>query len=350
MDELIAEAISISAVIICYNEQATITATLDSLKDLTDEIVIVDTGSTDCTVELINQHPAQAKLYFRPWNNDFSAMRNHAISLAGCAWCLIIDADECLAPETRRVLRRTIKEISHADGDALYAPIIDNLDGSQLTNNARIFRKRPSLRYHGKVHEYLDEKNCRIISLPDIKIIHYGYINNVYSEKNKHERNSTLLEQQIDLEPDNLRWRFFALRYLKPDEAEYEKTLQLFGELTLPYPDEWEIYAFNVKSKLIISLLKAHQYQQAWLHAQSLYEYYKDKHTTQLYSLTRYLVARSTFITTAHRCLACFNDAKHLQADKYLTERFNISRYECVMDEMVLFADKYKNGKDIPTP
>ncbi len=346
MDEMTFEHSKISAVMICFNEEKTITSALDSLKGLVDEVIIVDTGSSDNTVKLIAQHPVGAKLYFRPWNNDFSQMRNYAISLASNAWCLVIDADEYVAEETRCIFRSTIQKISQQDRDALYAPLIDNLNGSRLINNARIFRKRPSLRYHGKVHEYLDEEASKIIFLPGIKILHYGYVNNAYEEKNKHTRNKTLLDAQILLEPDNLRWKYFSLRYFKPEDPEYEKILQHFGALSLPYDDEWEVYAYNIKSKLIISLLEKRHFQHALQQAKALYEYYKDKDTCLLYLLANYLSAQNIFLAAVQESLDLLQLFESLHTDEYLTEKLNIDSFQNVLDELAMFMKKSEAASD----
>lgn len=342
MDGMTSETEGISAVMLCCNEQKTIISALDSLHGLVDEIVIVDTGSTDNTVKLILQHPARIKLYFRPWHNDFSAMRNFAISLTSNAWCLVIDADECIAQQTRPVFKETIRQISRGDINALYAPLIDNLDGSRLINNARIFRKRPSLRYHGKVHEYLDEPDSRLICLPEVKLLHYGYINNAWEEKHKHIRNKVLLAEQMLAEPDSLRWKYFALRYLKPCEPEYEAILQHFGALPLPYADSWEVYAFNVKSKLIMYLLDKQAYKHAWQHAKALYQYYKDKNTCLLYLLANYLQARSVFYRKAQISLALLHETEHLHADEYLSEKVNNDDYKNIVAEMARYIQSYE--------
>ncbi|GEM_PF-1167507 len=342
MDGITSQNPGISAVMICFNEQKTISGALDSLHGLVDEIIIVDTGSTDDTVKLISQHRAPVKLYFRPWNNDFSAMRNVAVSLASNAWCLVIDADECIAKETRPVFKETIRKISRGDMNALYAPLIDNLDGSRLINNARIFRKRPSLRYHGKVHEYLDEPHSRLICLPEIKLLHYGYINNAFEEKHKHIRNKALLAEQMLAEPDSLRWKYFALRYLKPCEPEYEAILRHFGALPLPYADSWEVYAFNVKSKFIMYLLERHEYQHALQHAKALYQRYKDKNTCLLYLLANYLQARSVFYRRAQTSLALLHETEHLHADEYLSEKLNPDGYKNILAELAMHTQSHE--------
>lgn len=308
---------------------------------LVDEIIIVDTGSTDDTINLILQHSAKIKLYSYPWNNDFSEVRNYAISLATTEWCLIIDADECIAGQTKSTFSNIIQKINHEDKYGLYAPLIDNLDGSQLKNNARIFRKRSTLRYHGKVHEYLIEaQESKIISLPTIKILHSGYINDAWKLKNKSARNKTLLQQQIVMEPDNLRWKYFLLRYVEPSTPEHEEILQHFGSLPLPYEDDWEVYAFNVKSKLIISLLHRGAYQQAWEHAQTLYGFYTDRDTRLLYLVTNYLNSKNNLIKVAQRSNELFGELHLIQRDTYLSEKLHPDSYQNILNEISSIAVK----------
>src|SRR4030066_1633675 len=85
---------TISVCMIVKNEEKFLAQCLKSVKDATDEIIIVDTGSADKTVEIAQSFGA--KVYHHPWRNSFSEARNHSISYAVCDWILQIDADESL--------------------------------------------------------------------------------------------------------------------------------------------------------------------------------------------------------------------------------------------------------------
>ena len=85
---------SLSACMIVKNEEKFLAQCLNSIKDAVDEIIIVDTGSTDKTVEIAQSFGA--KVYHHPWRNSFSEARNHSLSYATCDWILQIDADEAL--------------------------------------------------------------------------------------------------------------------------------------------------------------------------------------------------------------------------------------------------------------
>src|SRR5579883_1951392 len=89
---------TLSAAIIVKNEERHLPECLSSLAGLVDEIVIVDTGSTDRTREIAAS--AGARIFDFPWMGDFSAARNHALNQVRGDWTLYIDADERVRPES----------------------------------------------------------------------------------------------------------------------------------------------------------------------------------------------------------------------------------------------------------
>ena len=94
---------------IVKNEEAVLKRCLDSIIDLYDELIIVDTGSTDGTMNIASEYTNQ--LYRYTWNGDFSAARNHSISFASCDYIFYLDADEYLSAENHRrfaVLKKAI--------------------------------------------------------------------------------------------------------------------------------------------------------------------------------------------------------------------------------------------------
>ena len=89
----------LSVAMIVKDEEHNIRRALESLKGVADEIVVVDTGSTDRTPEIVREYTD--KLYFHPWKNDFSEARNNSLKYPTCEWVLIFDADEELSEEAR---------------------------------------------------------------------------------------------------------------------------------------------------------------------------------------------------------------------------------------------------------
>ncbi|MGH9426892.1 MAG: glycosyltransferase family 2 protein, partial [Terriglobia bacterium] len=85
----------LSLCMIVKNEQRWLEDCLNSVKELVDEMIIVDTGSRDNTVEIAQRFGA--RLFDHPWSGDFSEARNHSLGSATGDWILVLDADEKLA-------------------------------------------------------------------------------------------------------------------------------------------------------------------------------------------------------------------------------------------------------------
>ena len=149
--------IKLSACVIVKNEEKNLPDWLDCMKAVADEMVVVDTGSTDNTVALAKA--AGAKVYFFKWINDFSAAKNYAIEQATGDWILFLDADETFTDAARRVLRQ---ELERFDKDKNVACLLNRLidvdvdKNNRVFNNSllpRIFRRSPYIRYRGAIHE-----------------------------------------------------------------------------------------------------------------------------------------------------------------------------------------------------
>ena len=100
--------IRISACVITKNEEKNIGRWLENMKKVADEIIVVDTGSTDGTVELARQGGAQ--IFHFAWCDDFSAAKNFAIEKAHGDWILFLDADEYFAPKSLPKVRPIIRK------------------------------------------------------------------------------------------------------------------------------------------------------------------------------------------------------------------------------------------------
>ena len=95
---------TLSVCMIVKDEEETLPICLKSIKDIADEIIVVDTGSKDKTVEVAKSFGA--KVYFFKWINDFSAARNESLKYATSDWLLVLDADEYLLPELKEEIAR----------------------------------------------------------------------------------------------------------------------------------------------------------------------------------------------------------------------------------------------------
>ncbi|MBR1697010.1 MAG: glycosyltransferase family 2 protein, partial [Anaerovibrio sp.] len=195
-------AIKISACVIVKNEAKNMPRWLECMKNVADEIIVVDTGSTDNTVELARNSGAQ--LYYFEWIKDFAAAKNYAIEQATGDWILFLDADETFTPAAQKVLRQEMERF-HRDKSVacLLCRLldIDTDDGDRLFNTSllpRIFRCSPHIRYVGAIHEQLENSqgNKRMVFAQKLEILHTGYSSSIV--RSKTERNLPILLQELE--------------------------------------------------------------------------------------------------------------------------------------------------------
>jgi tetratricopeptide (TPR) repeat protein len=193
--------VTISACMIVKDEEELLPGCLSSIRDWVDEIIIVDTGSTDRTVEIAREYGAD--VYFQEWANDFSAPRNLSLQKAACDWILVIDADEEFVGADVNKLR-TILATTDSQLISVNVENINPRTGETSSGliSVRLFRNSPDFRYEGIVHNQLKYPEG-LVALPvPVTIKHYGY--NLAPEKMRQKlmRSRRLLEKQLEERPD----------------------------------------------------------------------------------------------------------------------------------------------------
>ena len=194
---------NISACYIVKNEEQNIARSIKSLQSDVDEIIVVDTGSTDGTCDIARAYGA--KIYHHQWQNDFSEARNFTIEKAKGKWILFLDADEYFTPETAVNIRQVL-EAADREGKKLLLIQWRNIDadtGKHLVDvyTPRIFRNLPELRYEGRIHEQIRENGGDVtgtIAVPEneLLLIHTGYSSSL--AKSKAGRNLKLLLKEVE--------------------------------------------------------------------------------------------------------------------------------------------------------
>jgi len=231
--------VRLSLCMIVKNEEKNIEKALGWAKSVVYEIIVVDTGSTDKTVEMAKK--MGAKVYHFEWINDFSAARNFAIDNATGNWILIIDADEYFEVADAKKLVLFLKEIqSNPESREKYLGVgcgFYNLDdaGNFTTSGdqLRAFRNLPFLRYTGKIHEKVTIDKDNTVILDGVMAYHTGYSETVMRDKNKIGRNVELLRPELEKNPDDLNLKAYladALR-LKADPKSIKEAEQLFTDV-----------------------------------------------------------------------------------------------------------------------
>jgi tetratricopeptide (TPR) repeat protein len=192
--------LTLSLCMIVKDEQEMLPRSLAAARDAVDEIVVVDTGSSDRSVEIARSFGA--RVIEREWTGSFADARNASFDAATGDWVLYLDADEVLVAEDAPLLReltgRTWRE-------AFYLVETNHTgelgDGTAVTHNAlRLFRNRPEYRFEGRVHEQI--AHCLPHGQPErieptrVRVEHYGYLGVVRDAKEKSRRNIELLRRE----------------------------------------------------------------------------------------------------------------------------------------------------------
>ena len=173
----------ISACVITKNEAENLPRWLASMRVFADEMIVVDTGSTDATVEIARAGGAQ--VFHFDWINDFAAAKNFALDRASGDWVVFPDADEYFTEESAPRVRPLIEEYrqkKNFDGFIVHLVNIDMDTGALLGTTAevqRIFRRAPHIRFVGSIHEYVKnlsgDAGREMVSAPGLVLYHTGY-------------------------------------------------------------------------------------------------------------------------------------------------------------------------------
>ncbi|MDN3513515.1 MAG: tetratricopeptide repeat protein [Candidatus Brocadia sp.] len=240
---------TLSACMIVKNEERFLPQCLNSIKDAVDEIIIVDTGSTDKTVEIAQSFGA--KVYHHLWNNSFSEARNHSLNYATSDWILQIDADEKFEQADIPLLHKLINTDLY---DVVFIAIYSELPGGQAKHYfQRVFR-RGKAHFEGIVHNQLVFEGKTMQS--EIKLYHYGYNLSENEMKNKYKRTGDLLRQQLTENPNNIFVMANLIRNYR-NEYNFDKVIEL-GEKGLNIPiSQADLVSKNQRQRIAIDLAHA---------------------------------------------------------------------------------------------
>ncbi|WP_449246347.1 glycosyltransferase [Desulfarculus baarsii] len=210
----------LSLCMIAKNERLWLPRSLASAAPWVDEIIVVDTGSSDETRDLARQHGA--KVFEHPWQGDFALARNQSMDHASGRWLLILDADELVSADSGPRLRPALRA---ADGDCLLVRIEHlALDGSaswQLT--PRLVRADSGLRFVGRIHEAL-AGGGRALAAP-LTLIHHGFAQSPQITAQKARRNLELIQRWVDEAPADFSARAYLAQSLMAGAGDANQTL-----------------------------------------------------------------------------------------------------------------------------
>ena len=196
----------LSLSMIVRNEEARLAACLASVKGLADELVVVDTGSTDGTIAVAEA--AGARVERIEWPGDFAPARNHAMDFLSGDWVLVLDADEQLRPEVIPSIKALM-----AQPDVLVINLLRYELGAAMapySNVSRLFRRHPGIRWSKPYHSMIDdsvqvlleqETHWRIADCREPAILHDGYRPELLAGTDKAERLRQAMQSELERHP-----------------------------------------------------------------------------------------------------------------------------------------------------
>lgn len=185
----------LSLCMIVRDEERDLPRCLDSVRGVVDELCVLDTGSTDGTVDVARAAGARVESF--TWCDDYAVARNASLVLATGDWILVLDADEEIEDPGARA-RLEAFAAAHPDS-AGQVTIVDRQEQGELRSRvSRFFPRRPDLRYVGRFHEQpcFGDAFCPPRPL-GLEVVHHGYRQDAIQAKGKVARNRALDRKSV---------------------------------------------------------------------------------------------------------------------------------------------------------
>lgn len=217
--------IHLSLCMIVKNEEENLSACLESVKDIVDEMIILDTGSKDNTVKIAEEYGANI-LHFK-WCEDFSAARNESIKFASGKWILWMDADEQFDENSKEELKTILNLTQHPMGVKV---TIKNFSSNNVSygNAYRLFSNHCGISFKNIVHEQvsysLKEIKAEIVD-SNIVINHFGYDESKFDQEKKRVRNLPLLKKMSNENPDDFLPQFLLGKHYSGEDHNQGKAI-----------------------------------------------------------------------------------------------------------------------------
>lgn len=263
----------VSICIITKNEKDKLEKCLKSFQPTGYDIIVVDTGSTDGTKEMVAKYTPY--LYDFTWVNDFSAARNFAISKVKSEYIIMADSDETLKEWDKKVFERRLKEHPKGLGSIRKENLLDE-EGTDYTisNEPRVFSKN-HYHYEGSIHEQVVSLSSKVKKREyydsTLCFIHTGYIGTPEEKERKVKRNIVLLEAELEKNPEDV-YIWFQIGKGYYMVKDYENACKYFGKALEFDVDESLEYVQDLVESYGYSLVNTKQYEMAYDLLQVTYE------------------------------------------------------------------------------
>lgn len=334
---------SISLVMIVKNEEETLPRCLESFKDIVQEIIVVDTGSTDRTVEIAKSYGARVEFF--PWCNDFAAARNESLKYATCDWILRTDADEYIEEDEKAKL---LDVINSGCADIYICPTICSLQSSEdVVSNVRLIRNHLGVRYDYPIHETVAPSAVQLglrQAITNVRFQHTGYDLEEGEWNEKVNRNLRICDQALTAHPDDSYIRLvkgclLANRDKPAAIHEFQEALKVLPEETMgvkylgiAYYILADYYEQEKKETALHAILM--NIQSDFMAVQSMMQFLADFY---LYRLNDRETALKLYVWASERI------PSHLFDDTLLPEQYNLAIIqEHLLELSVLQKDQRK--------
>jgi len=241
----------LTAALIVKNEENLLVGCLESIQPIVDEIVVVDTGSTDQSKKIAKDY--HARVIDFQWCQDFSAARNAALARSNGKWVLSIDADERIKPISRIKIRQLLSNSNEIAFKLLYYPKPNHTPYREY----RLFRNDPRIRFSGVIHESIIPSLSAFepvkIGECDLGISHVNLPDKCHQKKL--QKYLPLLTARIQMEPENIycRWHmgiiYKGLDNMSAAVAAWKKAIEIIRKKvnkkpvdSLPYVELLRFY------------------------------------------------------------------------------------------------------------
>jgi tetratricopeptide (TPR) repeat protein len=245
----------VSLCMIVRNEEHNLAACLQSVGDLVDEMIVVDTGSTDRTKEIAHRYGA--RVFDFPWVDHFAAARNESLKHATGEWIFWLDADDRLDEVNRERLRRLFAGLQ-ADNAAYVMKCLclpDAKGVSTAVDHLRLFRNHPQVRWQFRVHEQIllaVRAQKGEVRWSDVVIHHTGYQDAALRGR-KLERDLRLLQLEQAEQPEHA-FTLFNLASVYQEMGRKAEALEMFRRsLERSAPED------SIVRKLYASIAQCHR-------------------------------------------------------------------------------------------
>ncbi|TGE32808.1 glycosyltransferase [Desulfosporosinus sp. Sb-LF] len=335
----------ISLCMIVKNEEDVLQQSLNKVGRYVDEIIVVDTGSTDRTKEIALTFTE--KVYDFTWCDDFSAARNFSLEKASCDWVLVLDADEVITNFNVGHFWNVIKSDKSVVGRIRLIDIVSDATGEKRCTEriSRLFNRR-LFHYEGIIHEQIVKKDGNSFNTVPVEITveHSGYTQEVIQRTDKIARNITLLEQALEKNPEDA-YMLYQLAKTYYMAKSYKDAVYCFKRaLALPLDFSLE-YVKNLVETYGYALINSGSYGEAM--CLKNYEKYYASSTDYQFLMALISMNNGRFSQAIEQFMRCIDnkEGKVEGTNSYLP-KFNIAViYECLgyRAEAVRYYEKCEN-------